>query len=83
MEVGKAADRRAQAIRLFTLLGGVYFFVYFLLPESAIEAIGLKERHEPISNGFIAIGAMAIGLGLFNLVSAHGSRLAFRKKGWL
>jgi len=83
MEVGKAADRRAQAIRLFTLLVGVYFFVYFLLPELVIDAIGLKERHEPISNGFIAIGAMAIGLGLFNLVSAHGSRLAFRKKGWL
>lgn len=82
MEVRKAADRRAQAIRVFTFLGGVYFFVYFLLPESAIEALGLKERHEPISNGFIAIGAMAIGLGLFNLVSAHGSKLAFRKKGW-
>lgn len=83
MEVRQAADRRAQMIRLFTLLGGVYFFAYFLLPESAIEAIGLRERHEPISNGFIAIGAMAIGLGLLNLVSAHGSRLAFRKKGWV
>jgi hypothetical protein len=82
MEVTKAADRRAQTIRLFTFLGGLYFFVYFLLPDSAIEAIGLKERHEPISNGFIAIGAMAVGLGLFNLISAHGSRLAFRKKGW-
>lgn len=82
MEVRKTTDRRAQAIRLSTFLGGLYFFVYFLLPESAIEEIGLKELHEPISNGFVAIGAMAIGLGLFNLVSAHGAKLAFRKHGW-
>jgi len=75
-------DRRAQVIRAFTLLGGVYFFLYFILPETAAESLGIKARHEAISNGFIVIGAMAVGLGLFNLVSAHGSRIAFARKGW-
>ena len=82
MAVGNHMDRRAQIVRVFTLLGGVYFFLYFILPESVVAAAGISARHEAISNGFIAIGVMAIGLGLFNLVSAHGSRLVFRKKGW-
>lgn len=75
-------DRRAQIIRVCTFLGGIYFFVYWLLPEKYCEEIGLTGRHESISNGFIAVGAMAIGLGLINLMSAHGGRLVFRKKGW-
>jgi hypothetical protein len=75
-------DRRAQIIRACTFLGGIYFFLYWLVPEKFVEAIGLTERHESISNGFIAVGAMAIGLGLFNLISAHGDRIVFRKQGW-
>lgn len=83
MVAGAPADRRKQLIRIFTFLGGVYFFLYFVLPESIVESTGIKASHESISNGFIAIGAMAIGLGLFNLVQAHGSRLIFRRKGWI
>lgn len=77
-----AKDTRASVIRFFTLLGGLYFFVYFISPESVIESIGLKDAHEPISNGFIAVGIMAIGLGFFNIVASHGSRVLFKKKGW-
>lgn len=76
-------DLRTQIIRTFTFLGGIYFFIYFLLPESAVEYTGLKDAHEPISNGFIAIGAMAIGLGLINLVTSHGSKVAFQRPGWV
>ncbi len=78
-----SSDQRARLIRIFTFLGGIYFFLYFVLPESAISFIGVKDRHEAISNGFIVIGAMAIGLGLFNLVSAHGTRIVFKKIGWV
>ena len=76
-------DTRAQIIRLFTFLGGVYFFVYFILPESAVAALGMKSNHEQISNGFIVVGAMAIGLGLFNIIRAHGARCVFQRPGWI
>lgn len=75
-------DRRAALIRIVTLLGGVYFFLHFLLPESALVALGIHERHESITNGFIVVGAMAIGLGLINLVMGHGGKLVFKRPGW-
>lgn len=65
-----------------TFLGGIYFFLYFICPEATIESLGLKEANEPISNGFIVVGAMAVGLGLFNLLAKHGMQLAFQRKGW-
>ena len=81
--VAPIRDTRAQIIRLFTFLGGVYFFVYFILPESAVVALGMKANHEQISNGFIVVGSMAIGLGLFNLIRAHGARCVFQRPGWM
>lgn len=76
------SDLRTRIIRLFTFAGGIYFFLYFVLPESVLTDYGVKERHEQISNGFIAIGAMAIGLGLFNLIRGHGATVVFRRAGW-
>ncbi len=75
-------DRRATFIRIVTLLGGVYFFLHFLLPESALVALGVHERHESITNGFIVVGSMALGLGLINLVMGHGGKLVFKRPGW-
>jgi hypothetical protein len=82
MVVANAPDTRAKIIRLFTFLGGIYFFSYFVLPESVVESIGIKERHEQISNGFIVVGAMALGLGLFNIIRAHGTKVVFQRSGW-
>lgn len=82
MVTPQSTDSRAKLIRIFTFLGGVYFFLYFVLPESAVTAIGIKTHHEQISNGFIVIGAMAVGLGIFNIVRAHGSRVVFHRPGW-
>ncbi len=73
---------RTRIIRTATFLGGLYFFLYFVCPDATIEALGLKEGNEPISNGFIVIGAMAVGLGLFNLVAKHGTQLIFKRQGW-
>jgi hypothetical protein len=78
----QANDTRAKLIRIFTFLGGIYFFLYFVLPESAVTAIGMKTHHEEISNGFIVVGAMALGLGLFNIIRAHGARCIFQRPGW-
>jgi hypothetical protein len=74
---------RTKIIRVATLLGGLYFFLYFVLPETVLEDVGIVDKHDKISNGFIAIGAMAIGLGLINLVASHGAKVAFRRAGWI
>jgi hypothetical protein len=75
-------DTRSTIIRVVTFLGGIYFFLYFLAPESFLNRIGVTNAHESISNGFIAIGAMAIGLGIINIVMSHGARVIFVKQGW-
>ena len=78
----RSGDLRATIIRVFTFIGGLYFFLYFVCPDSLIEWSGIKTAHEPISNGFIVVGSMAIGLGLINIISAHGLRVLFKRKGW-
>ncbi len=75
-------DGRALAVRALTFLGGLYFFLYFIAPEPVIEWSGVKAAHESISNGFIAVGTVALGLGVINIVLAHGSRLVFVRHGW-
>ena len=79
---GAARDTRALALRVVTFLGGIYFFLYFLTPESIIERTNIKSAHEAISNGFIAVSSMAIGLGVINIFMAHGSKFIFLKRGW-
>lgn len=79
---GSGRDVRALALRVITFLGGIYFFLYFIIPESVIESTGIKSANEAISNGFIAVGSMAIGLGIINIFAAHGAKLAFLKSGW-
>lgn len=72
---------RNKLIRLFTFLGGLYFFLEFVLPGT-IAGVQVDAYHDKISNGFVAIGAMALGLGLINLLMVHGSKVVFRRKGW-
>lgn len=66
-----------------TFLGGLYFFMHFVTPASVLSQVVTEESHNKISNGFITIGVMALGLGLFNLLAAHGSKVAFLRKGWI
>lgn len=82
MVTNHTTDTRTKLIRIFTFIGGIYFFLYFVLPESAVTALGMKAHNEHISNGFIAIGAMALGLGLYNIIRAHGARVVFQRPGW-
>jgi hypothetical protein len=83
MVEARSVDTRTRAIRAFTFLGGIYFFAYFVFPESLVESLGMKARHEQISNGFIVVGSMALGLGLFNIVRTHGARCVFSRPGWI
>lgn len=69
---------RTFLIRLFTFLGGIYFFLEFVLPGN----LNFDRYHEEISDGFNAIGVMAIGLGLINLVMFHGTKIIYRRTGY-
>lgn len=73
---------RNKLIKLFTFLGGLYFFLEFLLPGT-IGGIKLDSYHDKISNGLTVIGAMALGLGLINLLMVHGSKIIFLRRGWI
>ena len=72
---------RRQLIKLVTFLGGIYFFLEFILPKNFL-GVQIDKYEDQISNGFIAVGAAAIGLGLINILIAHGSRIIYKRKGW-
>lgn len=71
---------RQTLIKIVTFLGGLYFFLEFMLPEKFF-GIELGSYNEPISNGLVTVGSMAVGLGLINLIWTHGSRIIFNRKG--
>jgi hypothetical protein len=73
---------RTRLIKLVTFLGGIYFFLEFVLPGT-VFGVKVDTYHDQISNGFITIGAMAAGLGLINLIMQHGSKIIFRRREWV
>ena len=73
----RAVNVRTRLIKLVTFLGGIYFFLEFVLPGT-VFGVKIDTYHDQISNGFITIGAMAAGLGLINLIMQHGSKIIFR-----
>ncbi|NDC37405.1 MAG: hypothetical protein EBZ48_05070, partial [Proteobacteria bacterium] len=72
---------RRTLIRAVTFLGGLYFFLEFILPA---EFWGIKTAtyDQDISNGLIAVSAMALGLGVLNILMVHGSKIIFRRSGY-
>lgn len=79
----KVKNPRDSLIRLITFLGGIYFVLEFLLPESVLKSSGIADHHESITNGFLAAVYVSIGLGIINLCLVHGSKIVFRRKGAL
>jgi hypothetical protein len=73
---------RAALISFVTFVSGLYFFLEWLLPEK-VAGYEFAAYHEQISNAFITISVMAIGLGLINIVRVHGSAVVRRRKGYL
>ena len=77
---------RSLLIAIFTFLGGIYFFLEFILPKSALDYVFGGESaifHTQFTNGVRTVGAMAVALGLINIVMVHGSRIVFRRKGFI
>lgn len=73
---------RKHLIAAVTFFGGLYFFLEFLLPET-FRGIELGKHHDDISQGVQAVGAMAIGLGVINILRVHGGRFFRLQKDWL
>jgi hypothetical protein len=77
------SNYRTRIIKTVTFLGGIYFFLEFMLSKQSLSVLKIDGLHESISNGFIAVGTAAIGLGLLNLLLLHGSKVIYRKKGYM
>lgn len=73
---------RQAVIRVVTFLGGLYFFLRFVLPAE-VGGFEFAGYNQEITNGFRAIGALTFGLGLINILLVHGTKVAFRRKGWV
>lgn len=68
-----------------TFLAGLYFFLDFILPEKMPESLGgfeFGKYNDQILIGVSTVGVMAIGLGLMNVFSVHGGRIARGQRGW-
>jgi hypothetical protein len=72
---------RKSIAALVAFLGGAYFFLQFILPDK-VGALDLQKYHGAISDGFILVGVMTIGLGLLSLLLNHGGRLLRKRQGW-
>ena len=77
---------RQLLIRLFTFLGGVYFFFKFILPEKVTiseHSFEFGKYNDQITNGLSAVGVAALGIGLVILFVQHGGALLRRRQGWI
>lgn len=72
---------RKFLIKLFTFVGGIYFFLEFFLPKE-INGYEFGAYNDEISRGLIVIGSMAAGLGIINILFIHGGKILFKKSGW-
>ncbi len=73
---------------VLTFLGGLYFFLEFLLPETVplpgtLGNFTLGKYHQEITRGVVLISTMAVGLGVINLCMVHGRAILRKSKGAL
>lgn len=72
--------------QVLTFLGGLYFFLEFLLPEEMnLNGTQFKfnKYHQELSIGLALISSFAIGLGVINILLVHGMRIVRSKKNIL
>ena len=84
------ANYRQALIKGFTFIGGLYFFLEFVLPKKIFsiagysfpEGIEFGLYHDEISRSIQIVGTMALGLGVINILQVHGANILKSKKGW-
>jgi hypothetical protein len=76
---------RRTVIVVVTFLGGIYFFLEFVLPKYILvgdAAIELGRYESKILTVVRVVFAMALGLGVVNIIRIHGSRILRKRRGW-
>ncbi len=66
----------------FTFIGGLYFFMEFMLPKN-INGFEFGKYHDQISKGIQVAGLMALGLGIINILRVHGNKIIKTKDGYI
>ena len=75
------SNYRKLLIVSVTFLSGLYFFLEYLLPEEFM-GINFGHYHSEIINAVRIISAMAIGLGIINILKVHGIAILKSRPGW-
>ena len=73
--------KRQELIAAVTFLGGIYFFLEFILPKT-VFGVEFGKYSAEIFRGVQVVGTMAIGLGLINILRVHGIAILKVRKGW-
>lgn len=76
---------KSRIIKVVTFLGGIYFFMEFMLPKHIFigeTSFEFGKHRTDIYNGYLIVFSMAIGLGVVNLVRIHGRALLRGGKNW-
>jgi hypothetical protein len=78
---------RKYLIATCTFLGGIYFFLEFVIPKflmpETVFGVPFATFDTRISQSTILVSAMAIGLGVINLVRVHGIKIIRARPGWI
>lgn len=76
-------DLRLTIIRIVTFLGGLFFFIEYVMPPTVAKDTGWSELLEPVTSALTVLGVMAIGLGILNLLLVHGKKTVLQLGGWI
>ncbi|MDR2337391.1 MAG: hypothetical protein LBE20_01935 [Deltaproteobacteria bacterium] len=75
-----------KIIVFFTFIGGLYFFLEYILPEKW-QLIGYEiefgKYHDQITQGVIILSLMTIGLGIINIFMTHGAIILKSRPHWI
>jgi len=70
-----------------TFIGGLYFFLEFITPEFLLPenvfGVPFTTFDTKISQSTILVSAMAVGLGIINLLRVHGAKIIRARSGWI
>jgi len=75
---------RRGIIIITTFIGGLFFFLEFVLPEQWFGNPNIFSEWMPTVNNFLMIvGSFAVGIGVINLVAVHGQQITKKGPAWI
>jgi hypothetical protein len=75
---------KERVVKIITLLGGLYYFLEFVLPEEINgHPTYLSSFIVPMGNILMILWGFAVGLGLINLSITHSKKIKELESGWI